>query len=42
MGQHKAIMAHQDTDCQTMGKFYGFTMIMDDKLKFNTKPFVNR
>lgn len=42
MGKHKAILAHQDTDTQGMGKFFGFIFIMDDTLKLPTKPFINR
>ena len=42
MGKHKAILAHQDTDSQGMGKFFGFLFIMDNMLKLPTKPFINR
>ena len=42
MGKHKAILAHQDTDTQGMGKFFGFMFIMDEKLKMATIPFINR
>ena len=33
MGKHKAILAHQDTDTQGMGKFFGLIFVMDEKLK---------
>lgn len=39
---HKGIMANLDTDSQDMTKYYGFSMIMDEKIKFMPEPFACR